>query len=148
MVRQKVKGTGHKQPADVSSEPNFYSMPAVEPEDRLASFGARYKPTIVNQNEVVGPSHYQRGHPGDSSFGETDDKNQDARSDSSPDSSSVQGAASLLHGFASSFGEGSAFLGPAATAASWQGQNQRVENSSPRQGKGQPPASFVPPRRS
>jgi hypothetical protein len=29
MVRQKVKGTGHKQPTDVESEPNFYSMPPV-----------------------------------------------------------------------------------------------------------------------
>ncbi|KAL7544228.1 hypothetical protein ACHAWF_007610 [Thalassiosira exigua] len=26
MLRQKVKGTGHKQPTDVSSEPNFYAM--------------------------------------------------------------------------------------------------------------------------
>ncbi len=30
MVRQKVKGTGHKQPTDVGSEPNFYSMPSLE----------------------------------------------------------------------------------------------------------------------
>jgi hypothetical protein len=29
MQRQKVKGTGHKQPTDVASEPNFYAMPAV-----------------------------------------------------------------------------------------------------------------------
>jgi hypothetical protein len=29
MVRQKVKGTGHKQPTDVGSEPNFYTMPPV-----------------------------------------------------------------------------------------------------------------------
>mmetsp|Transcript_3160 Transcript_3160/g.4205 ORF Transcript_3160/g.4205 Transcript_3160/m.4205 type:complete len:541 (+) Transcript_3160:308-1930(+) len=27
MVRQKVKGTGHKQPTDVTTEPNFYIMP-------------------------------------------------------------------------------------------------------------------------
>jgi hypothetical protein len=27
MVRQKVKGTGHKQPADADTEPNFYVMP-------------------------------------------------------------------------------------------------------------------------
>jgi hypothetical protein len=26
MVRQKVKGTGHKQPADANTEPNFYIM--------------------------------------------------------------------------------------------------------------------------
>jgi hypothetical protein len=30
MVRQKVKGTGHKQPTDVGSEPNFYTMPALQ----------------------------------------------------------------------------------------------------------------------
>lgn len=29
MQRQKVKGTGHKQPTDVASEPNFYAMPAL-----------------------------------------------------------------------------------------------------------------------
>lgn len=28
MQRQKVKGTGHKQPADAMTEPNFYAMPA------------------------------------------------------------------------------------------------------------------------
>jgi len=27
MVRQKVKGTGHKQPADAQTEPNFYALP-------------------------------------------------------------------------------------------------------------------------
>lgn len=35
MVRQKVKGTGHKQPADVSSEPNFYAMSAVGEESKV-----------------------------------------------------------------------------------------------------------------
>lgn len=30
MKRQKVKGTGHKQPADVNTEPNFYSMPPLQ----------------------------------------------------------------------------------------------------------------------
>lgn len=29
MVRQKVKGTGYKQPTDVASEPNFYKMPPI-----------------------------------------------------------------------------------------------------------------------
>ena len=32
MQRQKVKGTGHKQPTDVSTEPNFYAMPKLEGE--------------------------------------------------------------------------------------------------------------------
>jgi len=30
MKRQKVKGTGHKQPADANTEPNFYAMPPVQ----------------------------------------------------------------------------------------------------------------------
>lgn len=30
MVRQKVKGTGHKQPTDISTEPNFYTMPSIQ----------------------------------------------------------------------------------------------------------------------
>jgi hypothetical protein len=32
MVRQKVKGTGHKQPADAQTEPNFYAMPPSDSE--------------------------------------------------------------------------------------------------------------------
>jgi len=36
MVRQKVKGTGHKQPADAKTEPNFYAMPSLEPADAPA----------------------------------------------------------------------------------------------------------------
>jgi hypothetical protein len=31
MKRQKIKGTGHKQPADINTEPNFYAMPPVGP---------------------------------------------------------------------------------------------------------------------
>lgn len=31
MYRQKVKGTGHKQPADAQTEPNFYAMVASPP---------------------------------------------------------------------------------------------------------------------
>jgi len=30
MVRQKVKGTGYKQPTDVASEPNFYKIPPIK----------------------------------------------------------------------------------------------------------------------
>jgi hypothetical protein len=33
MKRQKVKGTGHKQPADANTEPNFYSFPLVSSAD-------------------------------------------------------------------------------------------------------------------
>lgn len=41
MVRQKVKGTGHKQPADAQSEPNFYVMPQSE----------YYSPGLPRQHE-------------------------------------------------------------------------------------------------
>jgi hypothetical protein len=37
MVRQKVKGTGHKQPADADTEPNFYVMPT-QLEDSVPTF--------------------------------------------------------------------------------------------------------------
>ncbi|KAG7350474.1 HSF-type DNA-binding protein [Nitzschia inconspicua] len=33
MQRQKVKGTGHKQPADVQTEPNFYNMSPSKPQE-------------------------------------------------------------------------------------------------------------------
>ena len=36
MKRQKVKGTGHKQPADVNTEPNLYALPSVRCDDDVA----------------------------------------------------------------------------------------------------------------
>ena len=42
MVRQKVKGTGHKQPTDASTEPNFYSMPQVVPLNEAMNSGHLY----------------------------------------------------------------------------------------------------------
>lgn len=39
MVRQKVKGTGHKQPTDVTTEPNFYNMPSVQSPPSVKSSG-------------------------------------------------------------------------------------------------------------
>jgi len=40
MQRQKVKGTGHKQPTDVTSEPNFYVMPPVIAEGTVSGGAA------------------------------------------------------------------------------------------------------------
>lgn len=37
MIRQKVKGTGHKQPADAQTEPNFYALPPLTPESQSTS---------------------------------------------------------------------------------------------------------------
>eukprot|EP00804_Cyclotella_cryptica_P019519 CCRYP_006667-RA/>CCRYP_006667-RA protein AED:0.06 eAED:0.06 QI:474/1/1/1/1/1/2/1893/812 len=48
MVRQKVKGTGHKQPTDIASEPNFYAMPSVEP---LPEAVASYSSTMQQQQQ-------------------------------------------------------------------------------------------------
>mmetsp|Transcript_3562 Transcript_3562/g.7928 ORF Transcript_3562/g.7928 Transcript_3562/m.7928 type:complete len:670 (+) Transcript_3562:97-2106(+) len=39
MNRQKVKGTGHKQPADAQTEPNFYNMPHQPPFPQAPSPG-------------------------------------------------------------------------------------------------------------
>lgn len=47
MLRQKVKGTGHKQPTDVDTEPNFYTMPRVIPS---------YDCTIEGVEETIGPN--------------------------------------------------------------------------------------------
>ena len=49
MVRQKVKGTGHKQPTDVGSEPNFYTMPS------LADFH-QPPPSIQPSSPIVRPT--------------------------------------------------------------------------------------------
>lgn len=48
MVRQKVKGTGHKQPADAKTEPNFYLMPVVgEPNTTLHGFGGQHHESMM-----------------------------------------------------------------------------------------------------
>lgn len=74
MVRQKVKGTGHKQPSDASSEPNFYAMPPIKPEP---SFQESYPVAIASQqyNELS----------------------------MSPNFETVQGAASVLQGIAAGY---------------------------------------------
>lgn len=43
MARQKVKGTGHKQPTDTASEPNFYAMPAVTPQPTSSAPSSSYE---------------------------------------------------------------------------------------------------------
>jgi hypothetical protein len=70
MQRQKVKGTGHKQPADAQTEPNFYAMP----------------PSHLQQNPE--PSHTTSPPPS------TPTPKVDA--DMSPGLSGVHGAAHLL----------------------------------------------------
>lgn len=45
MARQKVKGTGHKQPTDITTEPNFYTMSAVQPLSHATSSEFNAMPT-------------------------------------------------------------------------------------------------------
>ncbi len=50
MVRQKVKGTGHKQPTDVTTEPNFYQMPLVQ--SRPSETSSSDKPILPIARQV------------------------------------------------------------------------------------------------
>lgn len=51
MVRQKVKGTGHKQPTDIASEPNFYAMKPVLPMTGAPSSEYNTMPTNMISSE-------------------------------------------------------------------------------------------------
>ncbi|KAL7574229.1 hypothetical protein ACA910_012485 [Epithemia clementina (nom. ined.)] len=150
MVRQKVKGTGHKQPADVSSEPNFYAMSPVEPESNYEFLGFQSDslPRHPGAPPAPGLGSFQSdsntetslappgaplapGLPTTSDPSSTTTRNSQhslpdrptlqERLTSTPDSPgfvSLQGAAHLLHGFASSLaGSNTPFLGPAAASA-------------------------------
>ena len=137
MVRQKVKGTGHKQPSDASSEPNFYAMPPVEPEyPTSATFGARYKPTILPplaEPATLTAAQYPPAHP-PSGGAHQDPTLVNGIDPNSPGFSSLHGAAQLLHGI-SAGGRSGAFLGPpAATAVSLLASGSK-----------QKPASFLQP---
>jgi hypothetical protein len=135
MVRQKVKGTGHKQPADASSEPNFYEMPSLdspasssllpsEPPPIGAAMPIAMPTTTTAQISVLSPPPKTTGS-GDNSPSSPKrypthgfvlgDAN--LKSPLSPGMQSVRGAAHLLHGIASGVGFSRPFLGPAASAA-------------------------------
>ena len=92
MQRQKVKGTGHKQPADAQTEPNFYAMPA----------------SNTAADSSASPSS---GPPA----------SKKSNSELSPGLQGLQGAANLLKGIAaglpaSSLSTGAFTLGAAAKA--------------------------------
>ena len=61
MQRQKVKGTGHKQPADVKTEPNFYAMaPSVKPPNSPSANTSQIEGSNKLGQQPVGsspPSH-------------------------------------------------------------------------------------------
>ena len=141
MVRQKVKGTGHKQPSDASSEPNFYSMEPVEPEypnqQQIATiaYGAPYS---NNQQTIMPPYQASAAVPPPSQPLLAAPPAQAAAGvdPHSPGFSSLHGAAQLLHGIAAGKG-GGAFLGPPATS------NDPAPGTSASASLKQKPASFL-----
>ena len=53
MNRQKIKGTGHKQPTDAQSEPNFYAMPHQQTEP---SMSAAVASSVVDRDSAPPPA--------------------------------------------------------------------------------------------
>ena len=138
MVRQKVKGTGHKQPADASSEPNFYEMPSLD-SSSPSSFLPSEPPPIGAAMPIAMPTATTSTStqisvlsPPPKTTGSVDKSpsspkrypthgfvlgDANLQSPLSPGMQSVRGAAHLLHGIASGVGFSKPFLGPAAAAA-------------------------------
>lgn len=88
MKRQKVKGTGHKQPADANTEPNFYSMPPVQAAPSPPPAATRdngFRDPQTQPGQQLGPPASQQS-PGQAAL--------------SPGIQSVHGAAHLLRGIA------------------------------------------------
>eukprot|EP00529_Nitzschia_sp_RCC80_P014566 CAMPEP_0113523092 /NCGR_PEP_ID=MMETSP0014_2-20120614/45529_1 /TAXON_ID=2857 /ORGANISM="Nitzschia sp." /LENGTH=724 /DNA_ID=CAMNT_0000421175 /DNA_START=299 /DNA_END=2473 /DNA_ORIENTATION=- /assembly_acc=CAM_ASM_000159 len=62
MQRQKVKGTGHKQPADVKTEPNFYAMaPSVKPPNSPSAKTSQVEGSNALGQQPVGSSPSSHG---------------------------------------------------------------------------------------
>jgi hypothetical protein len=116
MQRQKVKGTGHKQPADVQTEPNFYSMSpskASQPPTPLQSAEQQASPPSTLETVTA-----KKGPKARTSYDEM-----------SPGLTGLHGAAQLLKGLASgaksrslempfSLGQSAAQAADAATTSS------------------------------
>lgn len=101
MSRQKVKGTGHKQPADASSEPNFYQMPSLDlapsAVTQLSSALTVLPPLKMSTDPLQGSAPV---------LGEVQKRPShgfvlNGANAVSPGMQSVHGAAHLLHGIAS-----------------------------------------------
>ena len=110
MQRQKVKGTGHKQPADAQTEPNFYSMPSSQalPSDSAAG--------TATTGLSVGGQTSQQPMVGDTS----------------PGLAGVHGAAELLKNIAAGFpGSASPFSLGAPARASMEPASSSSRQSSP-----------------
>jgi hypothetical protein len=62
MQRQKVKGTGHKQPADAQTEPNFYTMPPSHAQHpQPMSTPTQYSEMSPGLQGVHGAAHLLKG---------------------------------------------------------------------------------------
>lgn len=100
MTRQKVKGTGHKQPADVKTEPNFYLMPTVESGVPVAAaaahnFGSSSAADGVTTAPPVFASVFDTG---------ASSRLPSLSALDTPASPGLHGAAHLLQGIASGYG--------------------------------------------
>lgn len=107
MVRQKVKGTGHKQPADAASEPNLYALPQILPELAAPPPALAYAPEIATTNTMVLPS------------------SNSTTIDASP---GLHGAAHLLHGIAVDMRQQAQSLPPPFLGQSQVGENPNYES--------------------
>ena len=132
MVRQKVKGTGHKQPADASSEPNFYDMPSLSSAEPQISVLAPSKTSASLGTTTPSTPQPMHGFVLDDAAASTP---------ISPGTQSVRGAAHLLHGIASGSYIQQPFLGQAAAS-----DQQTSSYTLQQQGSSQA-ASFLPEMR-
>jgi hypothetical protein len=98
MGRQKVKGTGHKQPADASSEPDFYLMDSLGPPTPISSHDNSVAKKYPTHGFVLADTNAAT----------------DGGVLHSPGMQSVHGAAHLLQGIASGMTVPSHNLGPSA----------------------------------
>ncbi|GAX27452.1 heat shock transcription factor, other eukaryote [Fistulifera solaris] len=103
MTRQKVKGTGHKQPADASSEPNFYEMPPIDSAPTLGtnSYASGALTVIPPMKTSTEPLQFNAPVIGELPNRPSHGFVLGARNEISPGMQSVHGAAHLLQGIAS-----------------------------------------------
>lgn len=91
MQRQKVKGTGHKQPADVQTEPNFYNMSPSKPASPGDALEKPMSPPVASASPT---------EPLEVAVKESAGRN-NTFADFSPGMGGVHNAAQLLKGLAS-----------------------------------------------
>jgi hypothetical protein len=114
MVRQKVKGTGHKQPADAQTEPNFYALPpptgSALTSPTLTAVAAEHSPPSVPRLAPSSPQQQPApllpeiplaaAAPSAPTTSRATSFSTMAQLEMSPGTQGVHGAASLLKGIA------------------------------------------------